>query len=130
MRVDHAVARGVPLPSAWPTALRCFDLHQFATHALANYDPPTTVEDLHDLRCRCLGACKPIETRRCDGILASGACVALRNEIGARVNYLLVAQEEGDNWFCHPGMFRGDLPIADEFFHESRLVRKNIHLEA
>ncbi len=130
VRAEDAVNRGVPTPEAWPTALKCFDLRRLESRAFETYSPPANLRELHDLRCACLGAAKPVAIND-DGRVAPRSCVALANEIGARTNYVLVAYEGGNVWLCHPGMFTGDVPDANApIFHEGCLVRKNVRTDA
>ena len=128
MRADNASERGVPLPDGWRNALRCKDLARLASEAGRKLE---TGDDMSELSCSLVGVPRACCESSSDE-LDAGTIVALRTPSSARVNFVLCAQIEGNDWYCHDGSFKAGEPGAPGrgCFDESDLIVKNVVEEA
>ena len=120
-RCHHALERGVPLPDAWPTALRSLSLDTIAEKSAEKIRE--SEPGLADVECRVLG--HPVPSDAALGRLEA-FCVG-----GDRVMYFLCAPVSNGDWLVHPGTYKdsGELDEANPF-DEKDLILKNLVADA
>ena len=119
-RCNNALERGVPLPEAWPTALRSLSLGTIAKNSAAKIRE--SEPGLADVDCHVLGYPMPSDAL---GRLEA-FCVG-----GDRVMCFLCAHVTNGDWLVHPGTYTdsGELDEANPFA-EKDLILKNLVADA
>ena len=105
-RCKNVIQRGsVPVPPGLETALRACCLPEIASKAR---ERAQKTEKQLEIGCRILGVVKPFDASAATlshsvGAQQPGDAVVLLDTKGKPVQYLLCAQVEGSQWYCHAG---------------------------
>jgi len=116
-KCGNVVARGVPFPERWKTALNCLSLHEQIQDSASG----VTEFGISDVKCELLGQARaPMGG-------SIGKAIPL-NDNGCRVVYILCGQVDDDEWFCHKGSYENG-SLATNPFQEKDLMYRNIATE-
>jgi hypothetical protein len=121
VRCRHAVTRGVPLPDAWPHALRGMSLPSMAMSSAQKVQEQC---GLPNIRCRIIGQPKYSPLPPVDVQNEPGAIAILAGAGGAHVEHLLCAPVDENRWLCHRGSFcAGQLDEGEPFNPRDLLIQ-------